>query len=143
MNILVLQGPNLNLLGLKSSNVGDSLTLDKFNRAIRIHVRNTKIKLKIIQTHKEYIALNFIQRNRNQAKGLVIIPTSWAKYNQTILETITLSNLPTAAIYFDKSYSFGTDENMSILLGENIKPFTGPPLESALSAIDHIANKND
>ena len=143
MNILVLQGPNLNLLGLKSANVGDSLTLDKFNRAIRIHVRNTKIKLKIIQTHKEYIALNFIQRNRNQAKGLVIIPTSWAKYNQTILETITLSNLPTAAIYFDKSYSFGTDENMSILLGENIKPFTGSPLESTLSAIDHIANKND
>ena len=143
MKILVLQGPNLNLLGLKSANVGDSLTLDKFNRAIRIHVRNTKIKLKIIQTHKEYIALNFIQRNRNQAKGLVIIPTSWAKYNQTILETITLSNLPTAAIYFDKSYSFGTDENMSILLGENIKPFTGTPLETTLSAIDHIANKND
>ena len=143
MNILVLQGPNLNLLGLKSANVGDSLTLDKFNRAIRIHVRNTKIKLKIIQTHKEYIALNFIQRNRNQAKGLVIIPTSWAKYNQTILETITLSNLPTAAIYFDKSYSFGTDENMSILLGENIKPFTGTPLKTTLSAIDHIANKND
>ena len=143
MNILVLQGPNLNLLGLKSSNVGDSLTLDKFNRAIRLHVRNTKIKLKIIQTHKEYIALNFIQRNRNQAKGLVIIPTSWAKYNQTILETITLSNLPTAAIYFDKSYSFGTDESMSILLGENIKPFTGTPLEATLSAIDHIASKND
>ena len=143
MKILVLQGPNLNLLGLKSANVGDSLTLDKFNRAIQLHVRNTKIKLKIIQTHKEYIALNFIQRNRNQAKGLVIIPTSWAKYNQTILETITLSNLPTAAIYFDKSYSFGTDENMSILLGENIKPFTGTPLKTTLSAIDHIANKND
>ena len=143
MNILVLQGPNLNLLGLKSSNVGDSLTLDKFNRAIRLHVRNTKIKLKIIQTHKEYIALNFIQRNRNQAKGLVIIPTSWAKYNQTILETITLSNLPTAAIYFDKCYSFGTVESMSILLGDNIKPFTCTPLEATLSAIDHIASKND
>ena len=143
MNILVLQGPNLNLLGLKSANVGDSLTLDKFNRAIRLHVRNTKIKLKIIQTHKEYIALNFIQRNRNQAKGLVIIPTSWAKYNQTILETITLSNLPTAAIYFDKAYNFGTDESRSILLGENIKPFTGTPLETTLSAIDHIASKND
>ena len=92
MNILILQGPNLNLLGLKSATIGDSLTLDKFNRAIRLHLRNTKNKLKIIQTHKEYIALNFIQRNRNQAKGLVIIPTSWAKYNQTILETIILSN---------------------------------------------------
>ena len=95
--------------------------------------------LKIIQTHKEYIALNFIQRNRNQAKGLVIIPTSWAKYNQTILETITLSSLPTAAIYFEPSFSFGTQENESILQGENIKPFTGNPIDTTISAIDYIS----
>ena len=78
MTILVLQGPNINLLGLKSSTIGDKLTLDKFNKAIRLHIRNKKIKLKIIQTHKEYIALNFIQRNRNVANGLIVIPTSWA-----------------------------------------------------------------
>jgi len=141
MNILILQGPNLNLLGLKSASIGDSLTLDKFNRAIRLHLRNTKNKLKIIQTHKEYLALNFIQRNRNLAKGLVIIPSSWAKYNQTILETIILSNLPTATVYFDKPFSFGTGEKESILSGENIKSFTGHPLESTISAIDYIANK--
>ena len=139
MTILVLQGPNLNLLGLKSSTTNDSLTLDKFNRAIRLHVRNKEIKLKIIQTHKEYITLNFIQRNRNQAKGLVIIPTSWAKYNQTILETINLSKLPTASIYFEKSISCGTQENESILLGDNIKPFTGHPIDATISAIDYIA----
>ena len=82
------------------------------------------IKLKIIQTHKEYIAINFIQRNRNIAKGLVITPTSWAKYNQTLLETITLTQLPTASVYYDKSFSFGTDKNDSILLGDNIKSFS-------------------
>ena len=98
MTILILQGPNLNLLGKKSTEIGDSLTLNKLNRAIRLHIRDKDIKLKIVQTHKEYIALNFIQRNRNQAKGLIVIPTSWAKYNQTILETINLTGLQTAVI---------------------------------------------
>ena len=139
MTILVLQGPNLNLLGLKSSTIGDKLTLDRFNKAIRLHIRNKKIKLKIIQTHKEYIALNFIQRNRNIANGLIVIPTSWAKYNQTLLETINLSNLPTASIYFEKSYSFGTNEKDSILIGNNIKSFTGEPIQSTISAIDYIS----
>ena len=139
MTILVLQGPNLNLLGVKSSTADDTLTLDKLNRAIRLHVRNKEIKLKIIQTHKEYIALNFIQRNRNHAKGLVIIPTSWAKYNQTIVETIQLSKLPTASIYFEKSFSFGTQKNESIFLGKGIKPFTGHPVDTTISAIDYIA----
>ena len=139
MTILVLQGPNLNLLGLKSSTIGDKLTLDRFNKAIRLHIRNKKIKLKIIQTHKEYIALNFIQRNRNIANGLIVIPTSWAKYNQTLLETINLSNLPTASIYFERSYSFGTNEKDSILTGNNIKSFTGEPIQSTISAIDYIS----
>ena len=139
MNILILQGPNLNLLGKKSAEIGDSLTLNKLNRALRLHVRDKEIKLKILQTHKEYIALNFIQRNRNQAKGLIIIPTSWAKYNQTILETINLSRLQTAAIYFDSSFSFGTSEDESILINDTIKAFTGHPVDITISAIDYIA----
>ena len=139
MTILILHGPNLNLLGLKSSDSGEKLTLNKVNRAIRLHVRNKDISLKIIQTHKEYIALNFIQRNRNSAKGLVAIPTSWAKYNQTLLETIKVCKIPTATVYFDENYDFGTSVKDTIILGDNIKSFTGKPIETIISAIDHIA----
>ena len=138
MNILILHGPNLNMLGVKSSTNNETLTLDKLNKKLRLHVRNRNIKLKIIQTHKEYIALNFIQRNRNKANGLIIIPTSWAKYNQTILETIVLSNMKTATVYFDEPYNLGTSENQSILISKNIKSFVGTPIESITTAIDYI-----
>ena len=138
MNILILHGPNLNMLGVKSSTNNETLTLDKLNKKLRLHVRNRNIKLKIIQTHKEYIALNFIQRNRNKANGLIIIPTSWAKYNQTILETIVLSNMKTATVYFDEPYNLGTNENESILISKNIKSFVGDPIESITTAIDYI-----
>lgn len=141
MTILILHGPNLNLLGLKASKLKTRLTLDKVNRAIRKHVRGKDITLKIIQTHKEYLAINFIQRNRNSADGLVIIPTSWAKYNQTIFETINITELETAAVYFDDSYSFGTNEENSIFISNKIKSFSGDPLEAIVSAIDHLANK--
>ena len=140
MTILILHGPNLNLIGLKSSKVGEKLTLDKINRAIRLHVRKKDINLKIIQTHKEYIAINFIQRNRNSSAGLVIVPTSWAKYNQTVYETIKITKLPTASVYFKNPYNFGTSEKDTILIGNNIKSFSGPPINTIRSAIDHIAN---
>ena len=138
MNILILHGPNLNMLGVKSSTNNETLTLDKLNKKLRLHVRNSNIKLKIIQTHKEYIALNFIQRNRNKADGLIIIPTSWAKYNQTILETIILSNMKTATVYFNEPYNLGTSESESILISKNIKSFVGTPIESITTAIDYI-----
>ena len=140
MTILILHGPNLNLIGLKSSKAGEKLTLDKINRAIRIHVRKKDVNLKIIQTHKEYIAINFIQRNRNSAAGLVIIPTSWAKYNQTVYETIKITNLPTASVYFESPYNLGTSEKDTILVDNNIKSFSGAPIGTIKSAIDHIAN---
>ena len=138
MNILILHGPNLNMLGVKSSTNNETLTLDKLNKKLRRYVRNSDIKLKIIQTHKEYIALNFIQRNRNKADGLIIVPTSWAKYNQTILETIILSNMKTATVYFNEPYNLGTSESESILISKNIKSFVGTPIESITTAIDYI-----
>ena len=141
MTILILHGPNLNLLGVKASKLKTRLTLDKVNRAMRKHVRGKGITLKIIQTHKEYLAINFIQRNRNSADSLVIIPTSWAKYNQTIFETINITELETAAVYFDESYSFGTNEEDSIFVSNKIKSFSGEPLNAIVSAIDHLANK--
>ena len=141
MTILILHGPNLNLLGLKASKLKTRLTLDKVNRAMRKHVRGKGITLKIIQTHKEYLEINFIQRNRNSADGLVIIPTSWAKYNQTIFETINITELETAAVYFDESYSFGTNEEDSIFVSNKIKSFSGEPLKTIVSAIDYLTNK--
>ena len=61
MNILILQGPNLNLLGLKSSENGKHLTLDKLNKAIRKHVHGKDVTLKFLQTHKQYQAINILQ----------------------------------------------------------------------------------
>ena len=90
MNILILQGPNLNLLGLQSANNQKRLTLDKLNKVLKLHVRSKNINLKFFQSHKEFQAINFIQRNRNWADGLIFIPTTWAINNFTLLETIKI-----------------------------------------------------
>ena len=71
MNILFLQGPNLNLLGIKSVNTKSKLTLDKLNKAVKKESKKLDINLKTLQTHKEFQAINFLQRNRNWADGLI------------------------------------------------------------------------
>ena len=110
MNILILQGPNLNLLGFKSSQIKERLTLGKLNKEIKSSTNLENVQLKFLQTHKEFQAIYFLQRNRKKAGGLLFIPTSWAKNNYTIFETIKLINIKTAVIYFNDPYSFGTDE---------------------------------
>ena len=138
MNILILQGPNLNLLGLKSAQIKERLTLDKLNKKIKTGIKLEDVQLKFLQTHKNFQAINFLQRNRNKVEGLLFIPTSWARTNYTILETITLMKIKTSVIYFDQPYSFGTNEKQSIIQGENIKSFVGQPISSCLEGIKHL-----
>ena len=98
MNILILQGPNLNLLGLRSKTISKRLTLDKLNKGIKNHAVNKDVKLKVNQTHKQFQAVNFLQRNRNWANGLLFIPTSWAHAEYTLFETIKIIDLPTSIV---------------------------------------------
>ena len=138
MNILILQGPNLNMLGLKSSKTKANVTLDKINRALKKHVKGKNVSLKLLQTHKQFQAVNFLQRNRNWADGILFIPTSWARNEFTILETLELINLKTATIYFNDSFSFGTDEQDSIIVGDYIQAFTGDPLEACVTGLEYL-----
>ena len=138
MNILFLQGPNLNILGLKSSETNAKVTLDKINRAMKKHVKGKNVTLKILQTHKQFQAVNFFQRNRNWADGILFIPTSWARNEFTILETLNLISLKTAVVYFNEPFSFGTDEQESIIVGDYIQSFSGNPLEVCLAGLDHL-----
>ena len=141
MNILILQGPNLNLLGLKSAQIKERLTLDKLNKKIKAEISLKDVQLKFLQTHKTFQAINFLQRNRNKASGLLFIPTSWAKTNYTILETINLIEIKTSVVYFEEPYNFGTNENESIIQGENIKPFTGQPVSSCIEGLKCFLDK--
>ena len=111
MKILVLQGPNLNLIGVKSAQTGKRITLDKINKTLRREVRNTEIELKIFQTHKIYMAISFLQRNRNSASGILIAPMAWAKYEFSLLETLELIQLPVVQVILEKT----VDESQSIL----------------------------
>ena len=138
MNILFLQGPNLNILGVKSSETNAKVTLDKINRAMKKHVKGKNVTLKILQTHKEFQAINFLQRNRNWADGILFIPTSWARNEFTILETLNLIRLKTAVVYFNDPFSFGTNEQESIIVGDYIHSFSGDPLEACLVGLDHF-----
>ena len=126
------------MLGLKSSETKANVTLDKINRTMKKHVKGKNVTLKVLQTHKQFQAVNFLQRNRNWADGILFIPTSWARNEFTILETLELISLNTAVVYFNEPFSFGTDEQHSIIVGDYIQSFTGDPLEACVRGLEHL-----
>ena len=137
MKILILHGPNLNLIGSKSAEIGQKITLDKINTGIRRHIRNKDIQIKILQTHKQFHAINFIQRNRNWADFFLLAPMSWARFEYVILDALKISNINTIQILLSDNYSDVTKSN-SIFSEFCTSTLIGAPDKVYLDGIDLI-----
>ena len=70
-NILIIHGPNMNLLGLRKREEGGGITLDKLNRHLRNIAREIGLSLTIIQTNDESRAVNYLQSQRKKIKGVL------------------------------------------------------------------------
>lgn len=138
MNILIIQGPNLNLLGLRSSQLGQRLTLDKINTALRRQVRNRDIQLKIFQTHRIDKVITLIQRQRNWLDGILLAPTAWARYEYLLKETLELIQKPVVQLCFDKEFNFGPDEAGSILTACCQETLTNEPMTAFTDGLDYL-----
>jgi len=137
MNILILHGPNLNLIGSRSAEIGEKITIDKINTGIRRHIRKEDLQIKILQTHKQFHAINFIQRNRNWADFFLIAPMSWARYEYSILDALKISKIKTLQILFTDNYSDITKSN-SIFSEFCTSTLIGSPDKVYLEGLDHI-----
>lgn len=130
IRILVLHGPNLNLLGLRSALLGHRITLDKVNRALRRMVRDTVFELKILQTNSESAGSAFLQRNRNKAAGILLAPESWHHSGYVLADTIELIGLPLVTVYLQSH-----QKSVFNSLGEVIN---ADPIEAYLLALKKL-----
>ena len=137
MKILILHGPNLNLIGKISAKNKEIVTLDKINKSIKRFCRGKDIELKIFQTHKIFQAINFLQRNRNYSNKLIFTPMSWSLYEHSLLETIKICNYDLLQVSFNKEYKF-SDFSKSIFNSYSAKNFTDHPLSVYEDALSYI-----
>ena len=136
MKILIIQGPNLNLIGVKSAKLGKRVTLDKINKGIRRFIREKGIEVKIYQTHSVDKVVTLLQRNRNWADGIILYPGVWSTYEAIISDTLELISVPTVEVHNE-------DDNKdyvknSILSSICKKTIVAPPEEMFVKAIQSL-----
>ena len=137
MKILILHGPNLNLIGKISAKNKQTVTLDKINKSMKRFCRRKDIELKIFQTHKIFQAINFLQRNRNYSDKLIFTPMSWSMYEHSLLETIKICNYDLLQVSFDKEYEL-SDFSNSIFNSYSTKNFINHPLSVYEDVLSYI-----
>ena len=108
-NILVIHGPNMNLIGHRKMGKRGGITLDKLNRHLRKVAGETGLSLTIIQTNDESRAVNHLQSYRKKIKGILLFPGPWQQSGHVIKDTLEILSIPCITI------SLG--ENPAVLKG--------------------------
>ena len=103
MKILIIHGPNLNLLGRRETGVYGANTLDEINKLLKQLAKELKVELDIKQSNHEGEIVDLIQKSKQYA-SLVINPAAYTHTSVAIRDAIAAVEIPTVEIHLSNIY---------------------------------------
>ncbi len=143
MRILVIHGPNLNLLGTREPEIYGTRTLDEINERIRAHAARRGVSIEIVQTNHEGGIVDSIQRAASSGPGrcdaLVINPGAYAHYSVAIRDAIQGTGLPAIEVHISNVHAREEFRRTSVVAPACRGQIAGLGPLGYLLAIDAIA----
>ena len=99
MNILVINGPNLNLLGIRETDIYGTTTLAELMIWLETSQKGIKHKFKFYQSNHEGEIIDIIHDERLWANGIIINPGAFAHYSYAIRDAISSVNKSTIEVH--------------------------------------------
>lgn len=99
MRVLVLHGPNLNLLGLREPEVYGTKTLEELDSLIGAAANDAGIELRCEQYNGEGAIVEALHRARTEYDGVVINPGAYAHYSYAIRDAIAAIGVPVIEVH--------------------------------------------
>ncbi|MFC1753474.1 type II 3-dehydroquinate dehydratase [Thermoproteota archaeon] len=103
--ILVIHGPNLNLLGKREPDIYGSISLDNINKSLHKLAAKNKVQLKIVQSNHEGEIVDLIGKAKSKFGAIVINPAAYTHTSVAIRDAVSANNIPTIEVHLSNIYS--------------------------------------
>jgi 3-dehydroquinate dehydratase-2 len=99
MKILVIHGPNLNMLGKREKSVYGEKTLQQIDALLKKEAKALGVDLVTFQSNHEGALVDFVQEQADSARGIIINPGALTHYGFSLLDALVDSRLPVIEVH--------------------------------------------
>ncbi len=97
--ILVINGPNLNMLGKRDPNLYGLKTLEEINLTLTTIAQENEVDLIFFQSNHEGALIDFIQSEYQNANGILINPGALTHYGYSLRDCLEQTNIPIVEVH--------------------------------------------
>ncbi len=141
MNILVLNGPNLNLLGEREPEVYGTMTLSQLNAKVAAHARRRGASLRARQSNSEGKLIDILHAHRRWADGIVFNPGAYTHYSYALRDAVAGIRVPTIEVHLSDVTKREPFRRVSVIEPVCAGRRYGRGLQSYLEAIDDLVER--
>ncbi|MBI2074563.1 MAG: type II 3-dehydroquinate dehydratase [Candidatus Levybacteria bacterium] len=125
MKILILNGPNLNILGNRDKNHYGIKSLDEINAELENHAQKYKVELLFFQSNHEGELIDFLQKESKHADGVLINPGALTHYGYSLRDALVDTDLPIVEVHLSNIKKREEFRKTDVLDGIVIKRIMG------------------
>ena len=140
MKLLVINGPNLNMLGIREPDIYGKTTYQDLVAMIEDHCAKKDIEVKCLQSNHEGDLVDFIQGAYfDDTDGIVINPGAYTHTSIAILDALKAVSIPAVEVHISDIDEREEFRKVSYISSYCSKTIIGKGLAGYIEAIDHLA----
>ncbi len=139
IKVVVIHGPNLNLLGEREPHIYGKKGLDSINTDLTDYAAENSIALAVMQSNSEGAIIDFIQENRD-AKGIIINPGAYTHTSIAIRDAIASVKIPAVEVHLSNVHAREEFRRHSMIAPVCLGQISGFGANSYLLAMTALIN---
>ena len=140
MKILIINGPNLNMLGIREPAIYGSNTYQDLCDMIEAHAKEIGVDVEFFQSNHEGALVDAIQAAFGDAQGIVINPGAYTHTSVALLDAVKTVGIPTVEVHISDPDTREEFRRISYIREGCVATVKGKGLPGYLEAMDLLAN---